>query len=102
MKRTSASTKIKIEHHFYALAVLLIMVFMMNHDSMNALAATNKTEKAAVKAQVVKLMKNVKTYNVSGIVKCYQPANTGKVFLLSTRNDEIRKSEGGLVIRPRQ
>ena len=53
---------------------------MMNHDSMNALAATNKTEKAAVKAQVVKLMKNVKTYNVSGIVKCYQPRKYRKGF----------------------
>ena len=54
------------------IAFLLIMVFMMNHASMNALAATNKNEQA-VRAQVVKLMKNVKAYNVSGIVKCFQP-----------------------------
>lgn len=54
------------------IAFLLIMVFMMNHASMNALAATNKNEQA-VRAQVVKLMKNVKAYNSSGIVKCFQP-----------------------------
>ena len=52
--------------------MLLIIVFKMNHVSMNALAATNKNEQA-VRAQVVKLMKNVKVYNESGIVKCFQP-----------------------------
>ena len=54
------------------IAFLLIMVFMMNHASMNALAAPNKNEQA-VRAQVVKLMKNVKAYNSPGIVKCFQP-----------------------------
>lgn len=65
-----------------AIAVLLIMVFMTNHISMNALAATTSKEKAAVKAQVVKLMKNVKAYNESGIVKCFQPRRYRKSFSL--------------------
>lgn len=71
------------------IAVLFIMIFMMNNVSMNALAATNKKEQAAVKAQVVKLMKNVKAYNNPGIVKCFQPRKYRKGFSLFGQNSKF-------------
>lgn len=69
------------------IAALLILVFVMNHVSVNALAASKK-DKKAVKAQVVKLMKNARNYNVSGLTKCFQPRKYRKGFYTFAQNSK--------------
>lgn len=69
------------------MAALLIAILMMNHISINAYAASKK-DKKAVKAQVVKLMKNVKKYNHDGIANCFQPRKYRKGFTLFKQNSK--------------
>ena len=66
---------------------LLIMVFLVNHVSVSALAASKK-DKKAVKARVVTLMKNVRKYNESGIKNCFQPRKYRKGFILFNQNSK--------------